>query len=143
MNAFQSWSKGRLIAVDHGSRLVKLLLVENQGDRLKVLGYKTADLQEEGLLANEEIQRFAYIVTHDLRAPLVNIMGYTSELEMSIAPIQALVSQLEEVLTLVRRPLRSRVTVVYLESLLDRLQRQADSGLAWYAWWLQQKYVPG
>lgn len=57
MNAFQSWSKGRLIAVDHGSRLVKLLLVENQGDSLKVLGYKTADLQEEGLLANEEIQR--------------------------------------------------------------------------------------
>jgi signal transduction histidine kinase len=33
--------------------------------------------------ANEEIQRFAYIVSHDLRAPLVNIMGYTSELELA------------------------------------------------------------
>jgi len=32
--------------------------------------------------ANEEIQRFAYIVSHDLRAPLVNIMGFTSELEV-------------------------------------------------------------
>jgi signal transduction histidine kinase len=32
--------------------------------------------------ANEEIQRFAYIVSHDLRAPLVNIMGFTSELEL-------------------------------------------------------------
>lgn len=31
--------------------------------------------------ANEEIKRFAYIVSHDLRAPLVNIMGFTSELE--------------------------------------------------------------
>jgi signal transduction histidine kinase len=31
--------------------------------------------------ANEEIQRFAYIVSHDLRTPLVNIMGFTSELE--------------------------------------------------------------
>lgn len=31
--------------------------------------------------ANEEIQQFAYIVSHDLRAPLVNIMGFTSELE--------------------------------------------------------------
>jgi signal transduction histidine kinase len=33
--------------------------------------------------ANEEIQRFAYIVSHDLRAPLVNVMGYTSELEQA------------------------------------------------------------
>jgi PAS domain S-box-containing protein len=31
--------------------------------------------------ANDEIQRFAYIVSHDLRAPLVNILGFTSELE--------------------------------------------------------------
>jgi hypothetical protein len=31
--------------------------------------------------ANEEIQRFAYIVSHDLRSPLVNIMGFTSEIE--------------------------------------------------------------
>ena len=32
-------------------------------------------------LANDEIQKFAYIVSHDLRAPLVNIMGFTAELE--------------------------------------------------------------
>jgi signal transduction histidine kinase len=38
---------------------------------------RTTDLRD----ANEEIQRFAYIVSHDLRSPLVNIMGFTSELE--------------------------------------------------------------
>ena len=38
---------------------------------------RTADLQR----ANDEIQRFAYIVSHDLRSPLVNIMGFTAELE--------------------------------------------------------------
>lgn len=37
--------------------------------------------------ANDEIQRFAYIVTHDLRAPLVNIMGFTSELETSVGTL--------------------------------------------------------
>ena len=46
---------------------------------------RTADLAR----ANDEIQRFAYIVTHDLRAPLVNIMGFTSELETSLAPIRS------------------------------------------------------
>jgi signal transduction histidine kinase len=38
---------------------------------------RTADLTE----ANFEIQRFAYIVSHDLRAPLLNIIGFTSELQ--------------------------------------------------------------
>jgi signal transduction histidine kinase len=39
--------------------------------------------------ANEEIQRFAYIVSHDLRAPLVNIMGFTSELEQATRTLTA------------------------------------------------------
>jgi signal transduction histidine kinase len=38
---------------------------------------RTAELTS----ANEEIQRFAYIVSHDLRAPLLNIIGFSSELE--------------------------------------------------------------
>ncbi|MCX5520069.1 CHASE3 domain-containing protein [Kaistia defluvii] len=50
---------------------------------------RTADLGR----ANEEIQRFAYIVTHDLRAPLVNIMGFTSELEASLGALQEYVGE--------------------------------------------------
>jgi signal transduction histidine kinase len=38
---------------------------------------RTAELRT----ANDEIQKFAYIVSHDLRSPLVNIMGFTSELD--------------------------------------------------------------
>lgn len=53
------------------------------------------DRTAELVRANEEIQRFAYIVSHDLRAPLVNVMGYTSELEQVGTLIDAQLAQLE------------------------------------------------
>lgn len=52
---------------------------------------RTADLED----ANAEIQRFAYIVSHDLRSPLVNVMGFTSELEESAAAAERLVARTE------------------------------------------------
>ena len=45
---------------------------------------RTVDLAR----ANEEVQRFAYIVSHDLRSPLVNVMGFTSELEGALVAIR-------------------------------------------------------
>ncbi len=53
---------------------------------------RTVDLTR----ANQEIQRFAYIVSHDLRSPLVNVMGFTSELEEAMKPLRALVRWIEE-----------------------------------------------
>jgi signal transduction histidine kinase len=52
---------------------------------------RTADLTR----ANEEIQRFAYIVSHDLRSPLVNVMGFTAELEAATGQLRALVDRVE------------------------------------------------
>jgi signal transduction histidine kinase len=52
---------------------------------------RTADLQR----ANDEIQRFAYIVSHDLRSPLVNVMGFTSELEAAVKPLSGLIDKAE------------------------------------------------
>jgi len=52
---------------------------------------RTAELSR----ANEEIQRFAYIVSHDLRSPLVNVMGFTSELEAASKPLSALMERVE------------------------------------------------
>lgn len=47
---------------------------------------RTADLQE----ANEEVQKFAYMISHDLRSPLVNIMGFAAELATIRAETAAL-----------------------------------------------------
>jgi signal transduction histidine kinase len=52
---------------------------------------RTADLSR----ANEEIQRFAYIVSHDLRSPLVNVMGFTAELDSATASITDLIDRAE------------------------------------------------
>ena len=52
---------------------------------------RTADLTR----ANDEIQRFAYIVSHDLRSPLVNVMGFTAELETATGQLRALVDRAE------------------------------------------------
>ncbi|WP_230532657.1 PAS domain S-box protein [Microvirga roseola] len=62
------------------------LRTESETRRLAaVLAERVGELDE----ANEEIQRFAYIVSHDLRAPLVNVMGFTSELETAQAEIES------------------------------------------------------
>ncbi|MGL3820200.1 sensor histidine kinase [Sphingopyxis sp. R3-92] len=67
--------------------LVRRNLVELRSSRIELrrlnegleelVDARTGELKR----ANTEIQRFAYIVSHDLRSPLVNVMGFTAELE--------------------------------------------------------------
>jgi signal transduction histidine kinase len=55
-----------------------------------------AERTEDLTRANDEIQRFAYIVSHDLRSPLVNILGFTAELETANKAIGGFVESVEE-----------------------------------------------
>ena len=72
------------------SRSQQELAILNAGLEDQV-AIRTADLQR----ANEEIQRFAYIVSHDLRSPLVNVMGFTSEMEAAAKALAALLERAE------------------------------------------------
>jgi signal transduction histidine kinase len=54
--------------------------------------------------ANTELQRFAYIVGHDLRSPLVNVMGFTSELTEFRKEIFANMAELREKTGVVASP---------------------------------------
>ena len=62
-----------LAAIDTSRRELRVLNEELES----MVDSRTAELQR----ANAEIQRFAYIVSHDLRSPLVNVMGFTAELD--------------------------------------------------------------
>ena len=67
--------------------------------------------------ANEEIQRFAYIVSHDLRSPLVNVMGFTAELETAIKPLTELIARADAASPdLVSKDARAAVTLDLPES---------------------------
>ena len=50
---------------------------------------RTADLAR----ANAEIQRFVQIISHDLRAPLVSIVGFTGELQEGLGSLRLLVDR--------------------------------------------------
>lgn len=74
-------------------------LTEAQGELLglnEALEVRVAERTADLTRANQEIQRFAYIVSHDLRSPLVNVMGFTSELEVAMKPLRALVNWVRE-----------------------------------------------
>jgi signal transduction histidine kinase len=61
----------------------------NENLEARVAG-RTAELAR----ANDEIQRFAHIVSHDLRAPLINVVGFTAELEAGLAGLQGVIETL-------------------------------------------------
>jgi len=92
--------------------VTKMQLIDSHGNPVGIVGIdrditarKIAEEEVKRYLAevevaNEEVKTFAYIVSHDLRAPLVNLKGFSSELKDSmeiLAPhLQKLIEGLDE-----------------------------------------------
>jgi signal transduction histidine kinase len=75
-----------------GQHVRELSRAQTEVEELNVgLEERVNERTEDLIQANREIQRYAYIVSHDLRAPLVNIMGFTSELDATLKSIRTYV----------------------------------------------------
>ncbi len=76
---------------------------------------RTKELQE----ANEEIRHFAYIVSHDLRAPLVNLKGFASELRSGLEVVK---EGCDEMLPLVDPARREKMIYTLQEDIPESLR---------------------
>lgn len=56
----------------------------------KVLEEEVKRRTRELRMANQELKDFAYIVSHDLRSPLINIMGFSKDLEETLLDVRHL-----------------------------------------------------
>jgi signal transduction histidine kinase len=89
---------------------------------------RTADLAR----ANADIQRFVQIISHDLRAPLVSIVGFTAELQDSLDDLRLLAErsddpELQEARTAATELLPEAIG--YIRSSSDKMERLINAVL--------------
>ncbi|MBN8875027.1 MAG: PAS domain S-box protein [Rhodospirillales bacterium] len=79
----------------------------------RALRQATAEISRK----SEEVESFVYIVSHDLRAPLVNLQGFAKELELGCATLEQAVAGLD-----VPPPTRAHLHAILGEDILDPLR---------------------
>lgn len=89
---------------------------------------RTADLAR----ANADIQRFVQIISHDLRAPLVSIVGFTSELQDSLADLRLLAERSDDPALQEARTAATELlpeAIGYIRSSSDKMERLINAVL--------------
>jgi signal transduction histidine kinase len=85
INILQAVANVLATAIEHKRTQQALRKAHDQLE--KRVRERTNDLKT----ANEELRTFAYTVSHDLRAPLVNIKGFVGELRLAIKDVQPII----------------------------------------------------
>jgi PAS domain S-box-containing protein len=108
----------RLGVFESGGRRLMLGMVRDVTERKRAeerLQRYAAELER----SNEEVKNFAYIVSHDLRVPLVNLKGYTSELQ---AALEVIGPTMETALPHLNEDKRSAVAMALHEDVPEALE---------------------
>jgi PAS domain S-box-containing protein len=108
----------RLGVLESGGRRLMLGMVRDVTERKQAeerLQRYAADLER----SSEEVKNFAYIVSHDLRVPLVNLKGYSSELRSAL---QVIGSNFDAALPHLSDEKRSEVAMALHEDVPEALE---------------------
>jgi len=126
--------RGKVIERDRAGRPIRMV-----GTDTDITGRREAEAAlkryaEELERRNTEIRQFAYVVSHDLRAPLINFKGFTAELRRCLDDLRAIVAPLsagpeEAARTAAERILdREAVEALnFLDSSSDRMENLIDA----------------
>lgn len=103
---------------------------EKVQEELEKVATKLERSNQELKLVNEEVRSFAYIISHDLRGPLINLKGFAGELRAALAVIepaarQALPSMEAEQKQVVERALVEDVpeALAFIDASVTRMEQ--------------------
>jgi len=91
-SAFPVMLNGAMIRDENGEPLFTAMSVTDISERVTFIK-QLEQSSEEVRRANEELRQFTYIVSHDLRAPLVNLKGFAQELRFSIHDLEPIIQE--------------------------------------------------